>query len=116
MHPDVVFPARPGASEAGEVDRRILVNKRQRYELGESTALVLYSSEPTEWETQCGGASTWPYIIVDELCRPMECAVLTMSSHESDGSLPLVSTHRTSSSRISAAVPVLSQGLCYDTQ
>ena len=36
---------------------------------------------------------------------PRPCAVRTISSHVSAGSLPFVSTHRTSSSRISAAVP-----------
>ena len=36
---------------------------------------------------------------------PRPCAVRTICSHVSAGSLPFVSTHRTSSSRISAAVP-----------
>ena len=36
---------------------------------------------------------------------PSSCAVLTTSTQAAAGSLPLVSTHRTSSSRISAAVP-----------
>ena len=36
---------------------------------------------------------------------PSPCAVVTTSSHVSAGSLPRVRTHRTSSSRISAAVP-----------
>ena len=57
------------------------------------------------WKTQCGGASTCPNMIVDELRIPRSCAVRTISSHVSAGSLPLVSTHRTSSSKISAAVP-----------
>ena len=55
--------------------------------------------------TQCGGASTCPNMIVDELRMPRSCAVRTISSHVSAGSLPFVRTHRTSSSRISAAVP-----------
>ena len=36
---------------------------------------------------------------------PSRCAVDTTSTHCAAGSLPLVSTQRTSSSRISAAVP-----------
>lgn len=36
---------------------------------------------------------------------PSRCAVVTTSIQAAVGSLPLVSTHRTSSSRISAAVP-----------
>jgi hypothetical protein len=36
---------------------------------------------------------------------PSSCAVFTTSTHCAAGSLPLVSTQRTSSSRISAAVP-----------
>ncbi len=36
---------------------------------------------------------------------PSSCAVLTTSIHVAAGSLPLVRTQRTSSSRISAAVP-----------
>ena len=55
--------------------------------------------------TQWPGWSTWPYIIVDVVGRPTRCAVLTTSIHCAVGSLPLVSTQRTSSSRISAAVP-----------
>ena len=57
------------------------------------------------WSTQWRGWSTWPYIIVDVVGRPTECAVVTTSIHADVGSLPLVSTQRTSSSRISAAVP-----------
>src|ERR1700752_4593004 len=56
---------------------------------------------PTQW---CG-ASTWPYIIVDDDRSPTSCAVVTISIHIDVGSLPLVRTQRTSSSRISAAVP-----------
>ena len=55
--------------------------------------------------TQCGGASTCPYMIVEVLRMPRPCAVRMICSHVSAGSFPLVSTHRTSSSRISAAVP-----------
>src|ERR1017187_6251023 len=57
------------------------------------------------WPTQCAGGSTCPYIIVEEVRRPSSCAVVTTSIHTEAGSLPLVSTQRTSSSRISAAVP-----------
>lgn len=56
---------------------------------------------PTQW---CGW-STWPYIIVELDRSPTSCAVVTTSIHSAVGSLPLVSTQRTSSSRISAAVP-----------
>ena len=55
--------------------------------------------------TQCAGVSTWPYIIVEVVGRPTRCAVRMISSQVAVGSLPLVSTQRTSSSRISAAVP-----------
>ena len=55
--------------------------------------------------TQWAGVSTWPYIIVDVVGRPIRCAVPMISSQVAAGSLPLVSTQRTSSSRISAAVP-----------
>ncbi len=37
--------------------------------------------------------------------RPSSCAVVITSIHTEAGSLPFVSTQRTSSSRISAAVP-----------
>ena len=49
--------------------------------------------------------STWPYIIVELDRSPTSWAVVTTSIHAEVGSLPLVSTQRTSSSRISAAVP-----------
>jgi hypothetical protein len=55
--------------------------------------------------TQCAGVSTCPYIIVEDVRRPSSCAVVITSIHIEAGSLPLVSTQRTSSSRISAAVP-----------
>src|SRR5918992_1580237 len=42
---------------------------------------------------------------VEQDRMPSRWAVVTISSHVSAGSLPLVRTHRTSSSRISAAVP-----------
>ena len=57
------------------------------------------------WPTQWRGWSTWPYIIVDDVGRPTRCAAVTTSTQVRAGSLPLVSTQRTSSSRISAAVP-----------
>ncbi len=57
------------------------------------------------WPSQCRGWSTCPYIIVEEERSPSSCAVETTSIQVAAGSLPLVSTHRTSSSRISAAVP-----------
>ncbi len=57
------------------------------------------------WPTQWAGASTCPYIIVAEVGRPSSWAVVITSIHTEAGSLPLVSSQRTSSSRISAAVP-----------
>ena len=57
------------------------------------------------WVTQWPGWSTWPYIIVLLVGRPIECAVVTTSIHRAVGSLPFVKIQRTSSSRISAAVP-----------
>ena len=63
------------------------------------------SRSTLRWPTQCRGLSTCPYIIVDDDRRPTSCAVVTISIHIDVGNLPLVSTQRTSSSRISAAVP-----------
>ncbi len=59
-----------------------------------------------KWPSQWRGWSTCPYIIVDEGagCRA-QCAVVTTSIQVAVGSLPFVRTQRTSSSRISAAVP-----------
>ncbi len=57
------------------------------------------------WATQCAGVSTCPYIIVAEVGMPSLCAVVMTSIQAEAGSLPFVSTQRTSSSRISAAVP-----------
>lgn len=58
-----------------------------------------------KWPSQCRGWSTWPYIMVEEERMPSSCAVETTSIQSAVGSLPLVRTQRTSSSRISAAVP-----------
>ncbi len=49
--------------------------------------------------------STCPYIIVAVVGMPSSCAVVITSIQAEAGSLPLVRTQRTSSSRISAAVP-----------
>ena len=96
--------ARPG--DAGEVDRRVGVHERQRHELGEAAGLVLDPAASTRrCATQCRGLSTWPYIIVELDRMPTRCAVVTTSTQVAVGSLPLVRTQRTSSSRISAAVP-----------
>ena len=57
------------------------------------------------WPTQWRGLSTWPYIIVLVVGMPTWCAVVTTSTQVRVGSLPLVRIQRTSSSRISAAVP-----------
>ena len=55
--------------------------------------------------TQCCGESTWPYIIVELDGSPTLCAVLITSIQLAVGNFPLVRIQRTSSSRISAAVP-----------
>ena len=82
------------------------MHERQRHELGEAAGLVLDASSRTRrWPTQWRGLSTWPYIIVEVVGSPTWCAVVTISIQLLAGSLPLVSTQRTSSSRISAAVP-----------
>ena len=57
------------------------------------------------WPSQWRGWSTWPYIIVEEERMPSSWAVVMTSIQVAVGSLPLVRTQRTSSSRISAAVP-----------
>ncbi len=56
---------------------------------------------PSQWR----GWSTWPYIIVEDDRMPSSWAVVTTSIQSAAGSLPLVRIQRTSSSRISAAVP-----------
>src|ERR1043165_2054524 len=62
------------------------------------------------WPTQCAGVSTCPYIIVAVVGIPSSCAVVITSIQAAAGSLPLVSTQRTSSSRISAAGDPLDPG------
>ena len=51
-------------------------------------------------------------MIVEELRIPRSWAVRTISSQVSAGSFPLVRSHRTSSSRISAAVPGIVPSPC----
>ncbi|CAM5682618.1 hypothetical protein SGLAM104S_00824 [Streptomyces glaucescens] len=58
-----------------------------------------------KWPSQWRGWSTWPYIMVEEERRPSSWAVVITSIQVAVGSLPLVRIQRTSSSRISAAVP-----------
>jgi hypothetical protein len=77
------------------------VHERQRHELGEAARVVLQPASSCRCATQWAGWSTWPYIIVLVVGMPSRCAVVTTSTHEAVGSLPFVSTQRTSSSRIS---------------
>ena len=97
----------PGPGDPGEVDGRVGVDERQRDELGEAAGCVpgcgrrAAAGAPSQWR----GWSTCPYIIVEELRMPSSCAVVTTSTQVAAGSLPLVRIQRTSSSRISAAVP-----------
>ncbi len=66
VHGEVVAQGRPGAGDAGEVDRRGGVHERQRHELGEAAGLVLDAARARAGAaTQCRGLSTWPYIIVE---------------------------------------------------
>ena len=107
---EVVAGGRARAGDAGEVDRRGGVHEGQRHELGEAGAAVLAGrscirASTRRWATQWRGWSTWPYIIVEVVGQPTRWAVETTSIQVRVGSLPLVSTQRTSSSRISAAVP-----------
>ena len=81
------------------------MHERQRNELGEPPGTVLDPRSTLRCPTQCFGVSTWPYIIVELERSPTSWAVVMTSIHAEVGSLPLVSTQRTSSSRISAAVP-----------
>ena len=59
----------------------------------------------TMWRAQLTGCSTEPNMMVMFDRRPTECAVRCASSHSSVETLSGQSTARTSSSRISAAVP-----------
>ncbi len=82
------------------------MHEGQRHELGEATRSRSWIRRSTRrCCTQWRGLSTWPYIIVELDRSPTLCAVLTTSIQVFVGSLPFVSTHRISSSRISAAVP-----------
>ena len=107
VHRAVVAHRRARAGDAGQVDRRVVVHERQRHELGEAAGLVLQPRPACAGaRPSARGVSTWPYIIVERRrdARPGARCV-TISIQVAVGSLPLVSTQRTSSSRISAAVP-----------
>ena len=96
----------PGRAMPGQVDRRVLVDERQRHELGEAPGGVL-DAAPVRGSgraSAAGGRRGRTSSSSSTGC-PSECAVVTTSIHAAAGSLPFVSTHRTSSSRISAAVP-----------
>ena len=105
VHRAVLQQRRAGPRQPGEVERRVEVHERQRHELGEAAGLVLDAGEQPQVRDPVRGVSTWPYIIVDVVGMPSACAVVMTSTQVAAGSLPLVSTQRTSSSRISAAVP-----------
>ena len=59
----------------------------------------------TRWRATCSGRSTCPNMIVTFERSPTECAVRWASSHSSVSILSGQMMARTSSSRISAAVP-----------
>ena len=56
---------RAGAGDAGEVDGRVVVDERQRHELGEAAGALLDRAQQRRCATQWDGLSTWPYIIVE---------------------------------------------------
>ena len=96
----------PGPGDAGEVDRRVVVHERQQHELGEAAGLVLQRGQRAQVAdpVRRGVDVAVHHRRGRSGCRRV-CAVLMISSQVAVGSLPLVSTQRTSSSRISAAVP-----------
>ena len=63
------------------------------------------SRSSSMWRTQCSGCSVWPYIMVEVEGMPSPCAVQITSIQRETFSLLGLRSPRTSSSRISAAVP-----------
>ena len=106
VHGEVVAQRRARAGDARQVDRRVGVHERQRHELGETAGLVLDPAPAAAGGRPSGAGGRRGRTSSSSVDRiPSRCAVVTTSIHCAVGSLPLVSTQRTSSSRISAAVP-----------
>ncbi|GIS99482.1 MAG: hypothetical protein CM1200mP26_11950 [Acidimicrobiales bacterium] len=81
------------------------MHERQAYEFGEPPVSSWRSRHRNRWRTQCSGRSMDPYIMVTLDRMPTACAVRWASNHSSVLILSGHSSARTSSSRISAAVP-----------
>ena len=97
-----------GGAPAGlalQVDRRGHVHEGQGHELGEPAGLLLEVPGADMWRAQGTGCSIEPNMIVMFERSPTPWAVRWASSHSSVLILSGQRTARTSSSRISAAVP-----------
>ena len=107
VHGAVLAQRRARAGDAGQVDRRVVVHERQRHELGEAARLAPGCDRPAAagGRPSARGCRRGRTSSSSSIGRPTACAVVTTSIQVAAGSLPLVSTQRTSSSRISAAVP-----------
>ena len=89
-----------------QIHRRFHVHEGQRHEFGEAAGLRLQVAQHQQMPRPVtAGASTWPYMMVEVVRRPSACAARTTSSHCAVLILSGQMTARTSSSRISAAVP-----------
>ncbi len=102
---EMLGQGRAGPGDALLKQKGVLVDEAERHKFGEAAGLLWISRSSTSWLTQCVGVSTCPYISVEVLRMPHWCAVRITSFHCSVESLLRESTRRTSSSRISAAVP-----------
>ncbi len=91
--------------ESAFVQRRVLVDERERDELRDCAGSVLQVTDALQVQRTVVSFSTWPYIIVEVTSRPTDAAAAIASSHSSVRIFPGQITSRTSSTRISAAVP-----------
>ena len=94
------------ARAAFQVHRRFHVHERQRHEFGEAAGARLQrSGSAAGGAPSARSASTWPNMMVAVVLKPTRCAASMTCNHARWSSLSGQITRRTSSSRISAAVP-----------
>ena len=105
VHDDDLLEGRAAARAAAQRDRRLVGHERQRHELGEAARLALQVADAEQVPGLVRGFSMCPNIIVAVERRPTPCAVRMTCSHCAVETLSGQRMRRTSSSRISAAVP-----------
>ncbi len=105
MHQYRFAECRPRPGAAPEIDRCFLRDEGEAEQIGDAASAFLEIAQMQKMSRQLFVHSTWPYMIVDVVRSPTACAVPSNVQPLVRSQLSGHRMARTSSSRISAAVP-----------